>query len=250
MLSLEPEVRRALALRVIEGGLLRLKWLAAATRFEIALRRHDRALKYAYKYGYNPAQPRVPAGDPTGGRWTDTDANGNPVASRRIRLAGDIPIGDLPEIPKEKPPTSRERTALLKEAARRIGKSGLALGAFLKVSRWFETYSPEIETYNTAPKTLEELQADVLAPAPGYDIHHVVEQTQAEAEGFTREMIDGADNLVRVPRLKHQEINGWYQTKNPEFGGLSPRKYLSGRNWDVKRAVGLEALRKFGVLKP
>jgi len=58
MALLEPEVRRALALRAIESGLLSLKWLAAATRFEIAMRRHDRALKYAYKYGHNPAQPR------------------------------------------------------------------------------------------------------------------------------------------------------------------------------------------------
>jgi len=39
-------------LRAIEGGLLRLKWLAAATRFEIAMHRHMRALKY----GYNPAR--------------------------------------------------------------------------------------------------------------------------------------------------------------------------------------------------
>lgn len=35
-------------------------------RFELALRRHDRALKY----GYHPDQPRVPAGNPDGGRWT------------------------------------------------------------------------------------------------------------------------------------------------------------------------------------
>ena len=77
MQTIEPEIRRALAIRAIEGGLLRLKWFAAATRFEIAMRRHDRALKYAYKYGYNPAQPRVPAGDPTGGRWVRV-AQGGP----------------------------------------------------------------------------------------------------------------------------------------------------------------------------
>ena len=70
MQPVDPEIRRTLAIRAIESGLLRLKWHAAATRFEIAMRRHDRALKLAYKYGYNPAQPRVPAGDPAGGQWT------------------------------------------------------------------------------------------------------------------------------------------------------------------------------------
>jgi hypothetical protein len=94
------------------------------------------------------------------------------------------------------------------------------------------------------------LQRDVSTPAPGYDIHHIVEQTQAECEGFSREVIDHRDNLVRVPRLKHQEINGWYQTKNDEYGGLSPREYLSGKSWAVRKSVGLEALRIYGVLKP
>ncbi len=67
MLSSDPEIRRIMALRAIESGLLRLRWFAAATRFEIAMRRHDRALKHAYKYGYNPNQPPVPRGQPEGG---------------------------------------------------------------------------------------------------------------------------------------------------------------------------------------
>jgi hypothetical protein len=67
MLSTDPDIRRLLALRAIEGGLLRLQWLAAATRFEIALRRHDRALKA----GFNPDQPRDDRG-----RWTDDGAAG------------------------------------------------------------------------------------------------------------------------------------------------------------------------------
>lgn len=48
MLSADPDIRRLMALRAVEAGLLRLKWLAAATRFEIAMRRHDRALKAGY----------------------------------------------------------------------------------------------------------------------------------------------------------------------------------------------------------
>lgn len=51
------------SIAAIETGLARLKWLAAAARFELALRRHGCALKA----GYDPAQPRNELG-----RWTDT----------------------------------------------------------------------------------------------------------------------------------------------------------------------------------
>lgn len=56
----------AASLHAVETGLLRLKWLAAAARFQLALRRHDLALKA----GFNPSQPRVPAGNADGGQWT------------------------------------------------------------------------------------------------------------------------------------------------------------------------------------
>lgn len=49
------------SLDVIELGLARLKWLAAAAKFELAMRRHG----YALKAGFNPDQPRDDHG-----RWT------------------------------------------------------------------------------------------------------------------------------------------------------------------------------------
>ena len=83
MSSLDPGLRRALALRAIEGNLSRLRWHAAAMRFELALRRHDRALKY------NADQPRIPRGNPGGGRWTfDPSGSGRSrPADRGIRIA-------------------------------------------------------------------------------------------------------------------------------------------------------------------
>ncbi len=211
------------------------------------MRRHDRALRRACKANFNPDQPRVPRGQPEGGQWVD--ANGDPVASRRVRLAGEIPTGDPPEIPKERPPTSRARSVALKTVARLLGPMA-ATAEIAKLGAWLTTYSAEISSYSDSPKSLEELQRAVSEPASGYEIHHVVEQTQAERDGFTREAIDSPDNLVRIPTLKHQEINGWYQRRNPDFGWETPREYLSGRNWDVKRAVGLDALRIHGVLQP
>lgn len=138
----------------------------------------------------------------------------------------------------------------MKEIARRIVRTGETVATIAKVARWVQTYSAEIGTYNDPPRSLDELQSAVSTMAPGYDIHHIVEQTAAERAGFAREIIDHPDNLVRVPRLKHQEINAWYQTKNDEYGGVSPREYLEGRSWAVRRAVGLDALKQFKVLEP
>jgi len=206
------------------------------------MHRHYWALRDAYKAGFNPDQPRIPKRNPGGGRWTDTG-----MSSGRIRLAGDIPTGDSPETPKERPPNSRERTSFAKVVARMLGPAA-TVAEIAKIGAWLTAYAPSIQSYSDPPKSLEELQQAASTPAPGYDIHHIIERNQEDR--FTREAINSPDNLVRIPRLKHHEINAWYQTESPDYGGLSPREYLNGRNWDVQRAVGLEALRKTGVLKP
>lgn len=242
MPSIDPDMRQFVTLRVIERNLLRLKWHAAAVRFELALRRHDRALKYAYKT-FDPNQPRVPAGQREGGQWTSGGGS-----APRTRLAGDPPTDEPPAIPKERPPTSRLRSVALKAAARLLGPAA-TIAEIAQLGAWLRTYSAEIESYRDPPKSLEQLQREVSTPASGYDNHHIVEQTQAERDGFSRDVIDDPENLVRIPRLKHQEINGWYQRPNLDFDGLTPREYLSGRNWDVRRQVGLEALRIHGVLR-
>jgi hypothetical protein len=54
----------AAPLAAIESGLIRLKRLAAAARLQLAMRRHA----FALKAGFDPNQPRVPAGDPDGGQ--------------------------------------------------------------------------------------------------------------------------------------------------------------------------------------
>jgi len=77
----------------------------------------------------------------------------------------------------------------------------------------------------------------------GYDDHHVVEQTWAEYFGFSRSQIDDPSNLVSIPRLKHYQITGWYAQRNPEYGWLSPREYLSDKNWEERKKVGRDASR-------
>jgi hypothetical protein len=62
-------------------------------------------------------------------------------------------------------------------------------------------------------------------------------------------MIDGRENLVRIPRLKHWLINAWYQTPNEELDWSSPRNFLRRKGWEERVQFGHKALVKFGVLK-
>jgi hypothetical protein len=163
-------------------------------------------------------------------------------------------IGDpVPKIPLSRPETSAERTDYLVSAAdwlkRHTGLAGDIYAGAMNAVSWLRDYHDVIQASRDAPKSLEELQQAVNDPKPGYDIHHIVEQTPAERFGFTRSEIDHPENLVRIPRLQHYQITGWYGGKDERLGGLSPREYLSDKDWSERYSVGLQALRKFGVLK-
>lgn len=232
------------------------------------------------KSGYDPNEPRVPAGNPDGGQWTEegggTQSGGSgevlsdatpednwvPGAqyaandSPRIGHNHGPPLEDPPEIPPELPATKQAINTFLKAAAYWLEEAGLAeepVGDFilaLQAAGWLSNYLPYVYAYLDPPKTLEELQQDALSPAPGYNIHHIVEQTSAMQDGYPRSMIDDPDNLVRIPTLTHWQITTWFQTANPNYNDFAPRDYLRGKSWDERRRVGLDALIRFGVLTP
>jgi hypothetical protein len=150
-------------------------------------------------------------------------------------------------VPQERPATAQERNAIIKEGAK---VPSTELRRVFEYAPWLYAHEAEIRAYQDPPKTLEELQQDANERRPGYDIHHLVEQTPAAQEGYPKSMIDAPENLVRIPRLKHWELNGWYQTPDEDFDDLTPRQYLRGRTWDERVKLGLRALTKFGVLGP
>jgi hypothetical protein len=241
--------------------LLRLRDELRAITRAIRLQRLQRDLKV-----FNPNQP---AGSPEGGQWTsaegataggsadsgesdvgeagigETDTGGTEgeeSVPELIRVAGP---GDPPEVPRERPNTPQERNRI----GRDIARWGGAIGTLLRAIPWLQENAERVDAYRDPPKTLEELQ-QALEPKRGYDVHHIVEQGSAEQDGFPRSQIDAPENLARIPTYKHWDITGWYQTKNDQYGGLSPREYLRGRSWDDRRQIGLKALIDFGVLRP
>ena len=241
----------------IVAAIRRAQCAIAAANVELAL---DRLADVWRKANFNPNQPRVPAGNPDGGQWT-SESGEEPGST--ILAVGPPGIGhnqgpplEPPEIPRQRPATAQEVNAFLKAAAQWIAKAGrasVAVSAFVaayEALSWLDTDRPYIEAYQDPPKTLEELHLAVSDPKRGYDTHHIVEQTPARDAEFPEEWIESAENKVRIPTLKHWEVNAWYQTKNKNFGNLSPRKYLQDKSWSERVRVGLDALIDVGVLKP
>jgi hypothetical protein len=224
----------------------RLSWLLHASVVEA---KHAELVR-AFKAGFKPSQPRVPAGNPDGGQWMGSSGSG----TSRSRSSS----GEIENIPEERPESAQLRNVIIKEVAKRVvklalqdaigGPSGPILNA-IEVASWIHEFAPYILAYADDPISLGELQDAVSAPAAGYDIHHIVEQTPAQQDGFDRALIDSPDNLVRIPTLKHWQITGWYTTRSKEFGGMTPRQYLRDKDWTERTRVGLKALIDHGVLK-
>jgi hypothetical protein len=192
---------------------------------------------------YSPNQPRVAAGNPDGGQWTSGGDGSDVSKDARVTPAA----LQLPRVPNSRPPTPQERNRTARELAR-WGRDAI-VGAIAGGATWLNEQWASIESYFDPPKSLEELQQGVSDPRPGYDIHHIVERDSAAEDGSETEKINAQENLVRIPRWKHWEINSWYQTKNEAYGFLSPREYLRGKSWDVRMRVGHDALIDVGVLK-
>ncbi len=230
------------------------------------------------KAGFNPNEPRVPAGNPDGGEWTSEGGSGtsndSPVLSDATpdnnwkpgaQYAANDPPGigqgppleEPPKIPPKLPETKQAINNFLKAAAYWLADALLLdepAGALylvgLRATEWLvDNYLPYIIAYFDKPKSLAELQQD-FSSLLGYNIHHIVEWKSAKDDGFPESMYDAPDNLARIPTLTHWLITGWYMTKNDEFGGVSPRDYLRGKSWDERVRVGKMALVLYGVLQP
>ena len=144
------------------------------------------------KYNFNPGQPRIPRGHRLGGRWTRPGGiSGEPADGGRVTLASHQP--DKPEIPKRRPERARERNRIARRIAHYIGKyidnlSHAQIVAILLNASWLANEAGStIYSYLDDPRALDELKQRARNPLPGYDVHHIVEQTPARKDGFSHE---------------------------------------------------------------
>lgn len=134
------------------------------------------------KAGFRPDQSRVPAGVPEGGQWVDEDGDAD-----LILIGGDP--NEFPDIPEEPPPNTRDRNSIAVRVAMFLLATNDAVRADA-IRRWvWEHARDRIIAYLDGPKFLDELQRVASEPKPGYEIHHIVEQTPAR-QGWIFERAD------------------------------------------------------------
>lgn len=85
-----------------------------------------------------------------------------------------------------------------------VGRRITALLTILDEAGWLEPAIDSIRTFADPPKSLEQLQKDASSPAPGYDVHHIVEQTWPYATAFLR------------PGSMHPKI--WFASRDSSTG--------------------------------
>jgi hypothetical protein len=139
-------------------------------------------------------------------------------------------------------------------------EAAIAVFETLSLAHRMQAAQRAIETARASldpPKTLVELQTPPTQNILGYDLHHIVEQNpdnilkspvEVIVEKFGRNLIDSPSNLVWIPRLKHELITGYYNSKVSDDGPLR-RQVVNAGDFETQREAGLAALRRFGVLQ-
>lgn len=87
------------------------------------------------------------------------------------------------------------------------------------------------------------------AAGQGQAWHHIVEQTPGNVQRFGAQAIHNTDNLVRLPHgpgTIHNQISGFYSSKQPFTGGQTVRQWLSNQSFEQQAAFGRNIMQQFG----
>jgi hypothetical protein len=80
----------------------------------------------------------------------------------------------------------------------------------------------------------------------GYEYHHIVEQS---TEGdIPASELNSTRNIVRIPKLLHEEINSMYG-KTERNSGITRRAKLKGKTFEERREEGLDVMRDIGIVE-
>ena len=82
----------------------------------------------------------------------------------------------------------------------------------------------------------------------GYQYHHTVTQGGQNANNIPREQLQNTDNIIRLPTLLHEAVNGAYLGKSPDES-MNMYQWLQTQPYDVQREEGLKILRRLYILK-
>ena len=82
----------------------------------------------------------------------------------------------------------------------------------------------------------------------GNQYHHIVTQGGANETKITAEQLQNTDNVIPLPTLLHEAVNGEYSYFD-KGKGMTTYQWLQTQPYDVQREEGLKILRKLHILK-
>ena len=207
------------------------------------------------KANFNPAELRVPAHSPGAGEWTD---DGSPAAVQAHLVEAGYTLAP-------------EMWRLLRELYRLFMSSGGDIGALrdylaergLQLSELpnairtlFDPPHPLAELQTTKPAmgfdTETELRAYLGPAPPGYEWHHLIEQTGQFRPDLTspqgvRTWIQNTGNMVLVPVIKHYCISGLMSTRMGP--GVRMRDFVKAHAPAFQREIGIGLLQTCKVIQ-
>lgn len=83
----------------------------------------------------------------------------------------------------------------------------------------------------------------------GYEYHHIVEQGGPNEKNIAPELLHSTENMIRIPKILHEEISSIYSKAAPDTEGLSLRQWLSTKPYAFQRDRGLKIMRDLGIIR-
>ena len=84
----------------------------------------------------------------------------------------------------------------------------------------------------------------------GCQYHHIVTQGGANADNIPVEQLQNTDNIIRLPTLLHEAVNGEYLKSAPDGSGMNIyQSRLQTQPYEIQREEGLKILRQLSILK-
>jgi hypothetical protein len=83
----------------------------------------------------------------------------------------------------------------------------------------------------------------------GNEWHHIVEQGGANEDNIPPELLHSTRDIVKLPKLLHEVVNGEYSQKSAADPTKTVREWLQTKSFDEQYKYGIETLQRLGILK-
>jgi hypothetical protein len=207
---------------------------------------------------YDPSEPRAPAGQSDGGEWTTDDAS--------VGNASDGALGDASAPDDLEAGFSLPALELFRRIRDAINDGRLSPELIANIVAEFAANIPPREIPNDviaafeAPRDLAQLQsakppaafpsasalsAYLGSAPPGYEWHHIVEQSviaEHPDDPWIAHEINSTENVVLIPKIYHLLITADMNTG-------TTRAVVHGHDFIAQRKIGLDPMRKCGALE-